>query len=361
MKYILFLFCCTVLLFSCTEEYIPELKPSDQSVMVVEGFINISGESNIRLSRSKNFGDSGMYEPVNGAAVVIESEGQQQYPLLETATGNYISFINNLDPSQKYRLKIAVNGKQYESAYETPEITSPIDSISWRNSGNSVDLTLHSQGKSNERYFLFNFEETWEFKAKYEAFYKYENGAVVGRPREEIAAIYTCWKSRPSTNILTTATVNYNPNKIVFPLLSITPGDQRLSFRYSMMVNKIAVSRKAYEFYQLIKRNTESTGSIFGPLPSEVVGNITCTTDPAELVIGYISVSSQQQQRVFIPKQWDYIYGCVDEYVEAKDIHVYFPNYIPYAEKGMAEGYFSAPADCMDCTLMGTNRRPTFW
>lgn len=361
MKNKLLLFCYIFLVFSCTEEYIPELKPSDQSVMVVEGFINISGESNIRLSRSKNFGDSGMYMPVNGAAVVIESENQQQYPLLETATGNYISFINNLDPAQKYRLKIAVNGKQYESAFESPEITSPIDSISWSNSGNSIDLTLNSQGNTNERYFLFNFNETWEFKSKYEAFYKYENGAVVGRPREEIAAIYTCWKSRSSTNILTTSTMNYNPNKIVFPLLSISPGDQRLSVRYSMLVNKIAISRKAYEFYQLIKRNTESTGSIFGPLPSEVVGNIKCITDPAELVIGYVSVSSPQEKRVFIPKQWDYFYGCGDVFVEPKDIHLYFPNYIPYAEKGIGEGYFSAPADCMDCTLQGTNRRPTFW
>jgi hypothetical protein len=68
---------------------------------------------------------------------------------------------------------------------------------------------------------------------------------------------------------------------------------------YSINVRQYSLSKGRYEFLQRMKKNTEGTGSIFDAQPSELSGNIYCTTnnDP---VIGYIDVCPVQEKRIFV-------------------------------------------------------------
>ena len=63
-----------------------------------------------------------------------------------------------------------------------------------------------------------------------------------------------------------------------------------------------------------MKKNTEQTGSLFDPQPSQLSGNIHCLTDPNELVIGYVEITQEQTQRIFISSSevsdWHYDPGC---------------------------------------------------
>ena len=346
----------------------PDIKPTDLSVLVVEGFINVNGESKIRLSKSKNLSDSSIYEPVLNAAMLIESDGSESYPLLGTASGEYISFNNQLSTDRKYRLKISVNGKQYESEFVQPLLTPPIEEVAWKQDNGIVKIDVSTRSENPDlRYYLWNYTETWEILSKYEAYYKYNGEFVEPRDPQEVRNMYQCWNNEESSRILTASSVNNQTNVVAnFPLTEIIPYDQKLSVRYSILVRQFSIPRKAFDFYELIKKNTESTGSIFGPLPSEVSGNIKCITNPNELVIGFISASTQQEKRIFISSTevgWNFQYNCSEIYIpnHPDSMKAFYPVYTPYRMKGRNEGYFSAGNNCMDCRLYGSSIRPTFW
>jgi hypothetical protein len=363
-----YLYIFLLFFLSCREEYMPDIKPTDLSVLVVEGFINVDGESKIRLSKSKNLSDTSIYEPVLNAAVLIESDAQESFPMLGTSSGEYISFNNQLNAERKYRIKIAVEGKQYESEFVDPLLTPPIEEVGWKQENGIVKIDVTTRSENEDlRYYLWNYTETWEIQSKYEALYKYNGEFVEPRNSQEVREMFQCWNNEESSRILTTSSTNNQTNVVAnFPILEIVPPDQKLSVRYSVLVRQFSIPRKAFDFYELIKKNTESTGSIFGPLPAEVSGNIRCITNPRELVIGFISAATQQEKRIFISRHevnWNFNYRCDEIYVpnHPDSMRLFYTVYTPYQMKGFNEGYFSAGNDCMDCRLYGSSRRPTFW
>jgi hypothetical protein len=122
-----------------------------------------------------------------------------------------------------------------------------------------------------------------------------------------------------------------------------------------------------------MKKNTEGTGSVFDAQPSELVGNIHCTTNASEPVIGYIDICNVQESRTFISNtqvpDWNFVTPClkteiqnnVDSITEAH--RNLYPAYAAkYSPTGSAilSYYFSTPS-CVDCTFWGTNIKPTFW
>lgn len=356
--------------FSCREAYVPDIRPSDTQVLVVEGFINASGgPTTIRLSRSRNLNDSLLHRDVSGAMVVLEGEGNETYTLMEIGNGHYQVTGISVDPLRKYRIRIRVDEKDYASAFEGVKLTPPIDSISWQRKPGGVEIQVNTHDDlDSSRYYRWDYIETWEYHSKYESQYKYENGAVVPRPAEEARNMFTCWNTEASTRILTGSSQNLETDIISrMPLTFIEQGDIKLSQRYSILVRQQVLGSQAYDFYQLIKKNTEEIGSIFGPLPSEVRGNITCLSNPSEIVIGYIPVSTVEEKRIFISKselpEWGYDPFCAEVYVpnHPDSFKKYYPAYIPYSMKGFYEGFFSAIAECIDCTLTGSNHRPAFW
>src|SRR5690606_38038743 len=105
-----------------------------------------------------------------------------------------------------------------------------------------------------------------------------------------------------------------------FTLVKIPNGSEKLTVRYSMLVSQYAISKEAYEFYEIMKNNTEKMGSVFDPQPSLVRGNITCTTDPGEIVVGFIDCSVSSSQRIFITSEeagnWPDSRVCQTSYVQ---------------------------------------------
>jgi hypothetical protein len=85
-----------------------------------------------------------------------------------------------------------------------------------------------------------------------------------------------------------------------------------LGIRYSILVKQYALTEDGYHYYQILKKNTESLGSIFDAQPSELTCNFHSLQDPTEIVIGFFSASSVVQKRIFIDKSqvnWNFIYN----------------------------------------------------
>jgi Domain of unknown function (DUF4249) len=349
---------------------------------VVEGFININGNTDVMLTRSSGL-DSPRLIPEPGAEVDIQMESGANYFLTEGFGGHYTNDGLNLDPSQQFRLHIqTANGREYVSDYSVVKITPPIDSVNWTASSNSVTgnqvnifVSTHDD-QSQPGYYQWQYEETWRYNAKYGSVLEYQNGSIILRPDSDL--IYACWKSDVSTTISIANTEKLSSNVIYQNPLTQIPynASDRLISRYSILVRQFAITRDWYEWNQKIKKNTEQLGSIFDAQPSETGGNIHCVTDPGELVIGFIGCTTETVKRIFIDRSeiprgtisdgYDF---CLPDTVglSQADFDVYFKDGylipITYAiVHNVIVGIQSSTPECVDCRVRGgTNIRPPFW
>lgn len=362
-----------LLITGCKEEYNLPVKAVQTNNLVVEGFINAQGSTNITLSRTAQLKDTPVLKREQGAAITIIGEDNSTISLSEDTAGHYQSDSVTLNKNQKYRLLIkTAAGKDYLSDYIAVKQTPPIDSISWRNENDGVNIYVNSHDKpENSRYYKWTYEETWAIRSQWAVLSGYVNRNVSATNTEETLKMYYCWHSQNSSAILLGSTAQLSDNIIsMIPLVNIPHYEEQLRIRYSILVKQVSLERQAYEFYQVMKKNTETTGSVFGPLPTDLSTNMHCVSDPAEKVIGYMSVSTEESKRIFISHDdipgWNYQSPCVSEFVDISSSEAAFSNngFIPYAIKteGLNTlGFYASTEECMDCRTRGSNVKPYFW
>ncbi|MDP9230433.1 MAG: DUF4249 domain-containing protein [Bacteroidota bacterium] len=356
----------------CKEPFVPEINPEQTNFLVVEGFINAEGSTIIRLSRTTQLKDTTKIKAELNAVVTVIGEDNSVYDIKENGQGVYSSDTFNLNKNQKYRLRIyTTGGKEYLSDFVPVKQTPAIDSLGWMSENNGVRIYINTHDQQNNtRYYKWEYEETWEIHSAYQSNYKYENGIVLHRDPNETSKLFYCWRSKNSTNILLGSSAQLNDDVIsMAPILFIPQASEKISVRYSILVKQYALDRQAYDFFQLMKKNTESIGSIFDSQPSVITGNIVCVSNPAEKVIGYINASIVEQKRIFISRAelpaWDYHFQCESVFVENNpdSFAKYFVRhlYIPYEIKGFIQGYYASSSVCIECTQRGSNVKPAFW
>jgi hypothetical protein len=356
---------------ACKQEYYPEITSTDQSVLVVEGMLNIGGQTDIKLSRTYKLDDTARMKPETGAQLFVESESGSLTSLEEYGDpGTYHSWLT-LNPTEKYRLRIATaNQNRYESDF-VPVLKNPaIDSVNWKRDDKGVQVFVNTHNPENDtRYYRWEYDETWEINSAYFATWKLVDGTPQRMyPPEQV---YYCWLHFKSSNILLGSTAQL-ASDVIFekPLVFIPKATNRLSVRYSVLVRQYPLDKQGYSFYQLLKKNTESLGSIFDAQPSELTGNIHGITKPEEPVIGYITAGLVQDKRIFISSRevpdWGFKMGCDTVQVpNDPDIYRGYFNgdYLPYsANEPFVTMFYAAPNVCVDCRSRGgVTERPDFW
>ncbi|MEP6584803.1 MAG: DUF4249 domain-containing protein [Ginsengibacter sp.] len=378
--YIIFLF----IAYSCKEKFNANIISPSTGYLVVEGFIS-SGQdpTTITLTRSVRLYDSVNIVPEQNAIVNIESETNQLFPLSETASGVYTSEILILNSNEKYRLQIKTqDSKEYVSDFAIVKKTPDIDSISWTRENGGVKIYVNTHDpQNNTKYYRWDYAETWEFHSTYYSSLKYffnQSNVPIGVGFKSAdhgidTTIYKCWNTFSSTNINLGSSEKLEADVIYLPLVYIEPASVKLSVLYSFDVRQYALSHEAYLFYQKIKKNTEGIGSIFDAQPSELKGNIHCVTDPAEIVIGFIDISEEKVKRIFISNNelpgWGYKARCAAIIIDNQPDSIIkygigVTPTIPFSFTGFGavkEFYASPDVNCVDCTLTGSNIRPSFW
>lgn len=363
---------CT--LFSCKEEYYPKVEPSEASVLVVEGLINSGyGESRIKLTRSVKLYDSVRLRPELGAQLMVEGNGGVLFSLIDSAgDGNYRAVNHPLNPAEMYQLRIITqDGKQYVSD-TVPVLTNPpIDSISWKRDEKGVTIYANTHNpQNNTRYYRWEYNETWGIRSRYFTNPPGPEDGIMDTlyPGE---SIYYCWKFFNSSNIITRTTTQLAEDVVSEKeLISIIDGDDRLSERYSVLVRQYALDKKGYDFYELMKKNTESLGSIFDAQPTEITGNMHAVSGAAAPVIGYVTASTVDSMRLWITTDevplWKPWADCSQNKhlnVHTDDISQYTSGHawLVYAADASGNVYL-APAACVSCRIRGgSTHKPAFW
>jgi hypothetical protein len=373
--YLLLIVCAQLLLFSnCKQIYIPPAIKGNNQYLVVDGMIRNGMDSTvIILSRSANLGDSAGPQPELGAQVSIIGQSSGTFPLIDLGTGSYAAGQLSLDISQNYQLRITTqDGRQYASDFIPVRQSPPIDSLHWQADSTGVTVYVNTHDpQNNTRYYQWDYTETWEHRAHYNSTIELQlDGSTIPRPQDQ--QIFRCWTNANSTNISVITTTGLSQDLVnENPLISIDNQSVRISILYSVLVRQYAITQQAYEYWQNLKQNTELTGSIFDPQPSEVPGNIHCLTNPVEPVLGYVSASSESTARLFISinqlNSWFYqpFTGC-SFWVPDSDSLAYYatlPTIIqPFLYCTINCVTALTYADCVDCRFFGgTNVSPGFW
>ncbi len=380
-----FLFCLMIVTIGCKQRYNPPVSSPPTGYLVVEGFINNGVDPTIiTLSRTTPLYDtSGAIEYEQGAQVSIESNNNENYALNETSPGVYASQSSlSLNNNKQYRLHIiTANGNEYESDYTQVRSTPPIDSISWQKDNNGVHIYISTHDSlNNVGYYQWYYEETWEYHSAYVSTLLYVITSMGDSVTYSLgyrfpnqtydSTIFKCWHSPHSTSILLGSSEKLTTDKIYQNLINIPSGSQQLSVLYSVKMYQHAISKSNYEFLQKMKKNTEQVGSIFDAQPSELKGNIHCVNNPDNQVIGFMEVSQFQTSRIFISNEqvpdWGYKQPCQEIEISntSDDIKRYGIGLIPTTISGFTfdiTKFYAAEPECVDCTLTGSNVRPSFW
>ena len=370
-----------ILLFSCKDKYYPDIPSTGTGYLVVEGVLNAGeGATSLTLSRTMPLNKSSQPVYESGAMVTVEGSDNSTKALTMNSPGVYVNEGLGLSPDIQYRVRInTADGKEYLSDFVKVKVTPPIDSIGWKQSDAGVQVYVNTHDPSNNTvYYKWDFDDVWEIHSAYQSSLIYDPASPAADPygvRPRLFPqedVYACWKYGRSTSILIGSSAKLTSDVIYQNTLkSIPAGDEQLSVLYSTLVRQYALDKAAYEFYDLMKKNTESRGTIFDPMPSELRGNIHNTTDPGDIVIGFISASTVVQKRVFIARPADWSFGmyCTTTFVpENRDsTQFYFKNiYIPIVNSNRefppAKGYDAATPFCVDCRSRGGDtQKPSYW
>ena len=397
----------SLLLCGCVTDFEPKDIDEVSSILVVEGIVT-DDITNITLSRSENLLNDNASDTyyVDNAKVYVECDDGTQFHADSwdwgmSREGKYTIQTGKLNPDRKYCLKIEVEELdtdvtfiksrslptktyEYHSDYSYPIQTPEIDSVFClkRGKGQPVMIFVATHSPYNEiMYYRWSYKEDWEYYSEF-VYYDEEkcpkcnfeplkNGQVCPRCGNEKKEIpYYCWDKSKSTALLLGSAEKTVFGKLTDKIVEYPPTSRRISYLYRIDVKQNAISKRAYDYFNNIRRNSENTGSLFAPVPSELRGNIVCETDPGRPVIGYIDISTTTQKRKYISGKNIYEHPYSDcKVLTIEDIvelvgEQYLPlpgEYIIYHWYPMAPPEF-LKLKCVDCTYYGGKTdKPEDW
>lgn len=358
-------------MLACRDQYPLPSEANNLKLLVVEGFLNSNGPTSVRLSRTSNLSDPASVVAESGAQVMVEGDDNTTAILTGNNSGEYTNPQLNLKTNQKYRLKIiSADGKEYRSDFVPVQASPDVDSVHWKRTAEGVKFYVSTHDPQNKTwYYRWEYLETWEIHSALLSYYVYRDPNVV--PRQDPFSIYFCWKNDLSKVILLNSSARLSQDVIsAQPLHTIPIGTERISVRYSLLVKQYALTREAYQFWDILRKNTEQLGTLFDAQPSQVLSNIHAVNDPNDPVIGFISAGSFAEKRIFVKESevapWPYRRECEPRNIPNDSLKFYFSNmaWIPLEQwfiMNFFAGYTAGLRNCVDCTVGGSPVKPAFW
>jgi hypothetical protein len=353
---------------SCIEPFSPPEVTSPGIYLVVDGFLNVSGDtSKIILSHTQAVNDDKQFGMEAGATITVDAENGESYAFQDMGNGLYKLPPTTFNLDARYRLRIRrLDGREYESEYVVVSKTPPIDSLTYKvdTRRNAMLIYVNAHDATNStRFYRWKFEETYEYRAAYYTGLDRDlvNKVVIARKED----VNLCWRTLESKDIKLGSTIKLNADVIQdLPVNIIDIASNKLFFGYSILVKQYALSREAFEYWTDLAKTTQGTGSLFDPQPSQVTGNIKNKANNKELVFGYFSAAVEQKQRIFIREQLGASPRCIApdtlEPADAYDSGAILLN--TFRDAAGRELVLGTSEFCADCRVQGgTTTRPSFW
>ena len=355
---------------SCISQFTPDIV-SQSDFLTVNGLVTDENRRySIILGISHPLDETSAEKPAVKARVSVSDDLGNSYNFTEKSPGKYLSdsTVFTGQPGRSYVLSVEYNGKQYSSSLSLLQPVPPIDSLGYEiydreiNASGEMEKvtrvtlsTLDPAGRCH--YFRWAFEETWEIHLPFNLL-----------PWEKTI----CWVSELSHNILIANTEALSEDRVTdFTLTTYNNSTDRGMYKYTMLVKQYSVSREEYEFWDKIKTMSQNTGGLYDVTPVSVTGNIQCLTDPAEVVLGFFSVSGVSYKRIFIKDRLitpdHYSDKCIEDYIPPNPSFpglgtIYFAlSATSFPDSDRPAWAITTNKGCTDCAYMGSNVKPDYW
>jgi hypothetical protein len=357
-----------LLVHGCILNYVPTNIREDEELFVVEGLITDQpGINTIKLSKSLPLWGRQFNQPVKRCIVWISDDLGQIHSLKETTDGTYVTDQAGFRGAagRKYSLHIRTTADSVNFSYESSPVemkpVPPIDSIYYEKrrfeqwpqyvEGCNIYLDTHDPA-SNCKFFRWEYTETWEFHLPFN---------VPNR---------VCWLSNNSNGIIIKNASFIEGSSVVrHPIINIKNPIDRLSVKYSLLVNQFSLNDDEYLYWERLKNTIELAGGLYDLIPATIPNNIYCLEDPGKKVLGYFSVSAVSSKRIFIK---DTFTGYDVQYVNCVTDTIFGTDPIPglntsvwvlidRSDRVPPKRYITTKKECADCTTRGTNIKPVFW
>lgn len=366
-----------------------------EELLVVEGtFTNELKQHSVSIRKGASFSQEEGSVVENASVSIIDNQGNS-FAFFQSEPGNYLSenAIRAL-PNTEYQLQIQLDGKTYNSTFESLPSVASIDAIYAQRMTNNlgidgVGIFINTQITANTPPLLrFTYEETYKIIAPLwspldmvvlDRNPPYEFGLV---PKEEEKRI--CFGFQASNEILQSEGLELTGNSVDNIMVRFIPGDDFIiSHRYSILVEQLSQSPNAFAFYSTLNE-LSSSGNVFSDIqPGFLEGNLQNVNDADEKVIGYFEVAYQSQKRLFFDYEEFYPDNDLPPYVincnflgapmelsadgvSSPLLSVIDSGLFVYVRDndGQVEGggpFLTARRACGDCTALGSNVVPDFW
>jgi hypothetical protein len=352
---------------SCVISYVPEIGEYEEAV-VVEGLITDQpGINTIRISKSQPMWKKLYPKPLTGCKVSISDDLGNTYNLKETATfGIYVTDPAGFRgvPGRVYTLHIRTTNEPVNLSYESLPmkmiIVPPIDSIYYEKKtilhssvpleGCNIYLNTHDPS-NNCRFYRWEYSETWEFHI------------TLDFPNK------VCWiTNNPAEILIKNGSLLPETSIEKQPVLSITNPVDRLSVKYSILVNQFSLNEDEYFYWESLKNTIDQTGGLYDIVPAAIPNNLFCIEEPYKKVLGYFSVSAMSSKRLFIKEKFagvNTLYSkCLSDtiFTARPDTVSNLGTIIKVLSDRVPPGIiYTNDRGCVDCTTRGTNVKPVFW
>jgi uncharacterized protein DUF4249 len=421
----------TLVLFSCVEEYWPELDGDYETILVVDGKItNAPGPYTVKISTSSSL-DSIPYgrEPeydfkgLRGALVTIHDNDGNLELLTEIDPGIYQTDEGGMQGviGKSYKITISTpDGKSYESTFEELLQPTGIQDVGYTeeqdqyiiNNEEIVDLGIRfnvtsMEAPENLGNFYWELEETYEYHSAYKIEYVYNGILAADFPRDapwglskvkNPDSLFYCWQTKIVREVFTKSTNQFAVRKVEnLPLNFISYDNEKMDYKYSVLVNQYTVSNGAHNFLKKINDQNRAQEGLYASQPYQIIGNITNVEDLNEPVLGYFMTASKAESkrvtytapfklevdtfRICKILAWDFVgyseasvsrvFREIHYYTEVYELPVYLTHAWVCTNCPAAPGFrvyairFAAVGDgCVDCRerqLGGYIEKPDYW
>lgn len=314
-----------------------------QALLVVEGLLlTDSTPCKVTLSYSGLFNSKYGYQDqafINDAKVYVKSNAGDSVELASQGSGRYTSAgAMHAQAGNSYFVSITLaNGKRYASF---PEKIVPvpksfaIDSIGEvvpynLNDLFAADIRIRAQDPVNEKNYYRWISVDWLPRKA--------TGVYCGSVPPCFQFCFQQYQD-PNVNILSDA--NVNGSEIRYQPALVSP--YYYYGRHYIELKQLSLTEHAYQFWQLYKQQTGSTGSILDPIPSSIQGNIYNVDDTTELALGYFEASDVSSLKFVVAPNFLNSYFTLMHYKSHEDVGACYLIY-PNAQTDAPAGWETAP------------------
>ncbi|MFN4146355.1 MAG: DUF4249 domain-containing protein [Runella sp.] len=304
------------ILLGCVEEY--DIRYNlDAKVLTVEGFVTETlGGTQVSINTSVGNGGNSYSEPLKGCTVELLTDNGT-VPFREVVSGVYAPAATFQGQSGKsYQLRFRTpDGQTYLSSKETLTTVPPIkkvyqtfdpkgllDRTGQRVLASTFDIYLDfDDPRETQNFYLWRWKR-YEFQdicITCEGGTLNTNGGVCIKSNARNPPTYDYQCDRPCWEVFYNQDVNIfsdvfsNGQMVQGRLIAKVPFHSTQGCL--LEIEQIGLSREAFLYYQLLRDQVQTTGTLTDTPPAPIIGNITNINNPSDKVVGYFGAASSQK------------------------------------------------------------------